>query len=289
MNVMFVMAVAFLLNSMLLTHAQSVVAAPYSGESMTESVSGMQFVWVPKGCFLPANMPAAENTIGNGVVRVQQSSGNQLIVFDALDDADVSSLSMQKGNQTCLSRGFWMGKFEVTQAQYQKMMGSNPSAFNKAGNYPVENVRWLDARSFIRKLNKATGKRFRLPSESEWEYAARSAGEMAHFGATKNVNEVAWYMANSGDESHAVGQKKANALGLYDMSGNVWEWTQDCWNEKTTDAPKDGSVWTQGNCSARVLRGGSWFDTAAMLTMKSRLYNHADQSDNNSGFRIVLD
>jgi len=198
-------------------------------------------------------------------------------------------LSMQKGNQTCLSRGFWMGKFEVTQAQYQKMMGSNPSAFNKAGNYPVENVRWLDARSFIRKLNKATDKRFRLPSESEWEYAARSAGEMAHFGATKNVNEVAWYMANSGDESHAVGQKKANALGLYDMSGNVWEWTQDCWNEEVTNAPRDGSVWTQGNCSARVLRGGSWFDTAAMLTMKSRLYNHADQSDNNSGFRIVLD
>jgi len=96
-------------------------------------------------------------------------------------------------------------------------------------------------------------------------------------------------MRNSKFTSHPVGEKKANALGLYDMSGNVWEWVQDCWNADINAAPKDASAQTQGQCTARVLRGGSWYDAAEMITTGSRLWNDADKLDNNTGFRLVLE
>ncbi len=291
-----------------------VTAAPAVGDTMIEQVTGMAFVWVPQGCFQPGNLKHAPEPVSavkeithSRQVSVARPGSEQVHVVDVLDggpdaspdamqaepvfidQAAAASDNVDSSQLTCFSKGFWMAKYEVTQGQYQKIMDVNPSGFKKGDNYPVERVRWIDARKFIRRLNKMTGKHFRLPSEAQWEYAARSGGKKQTYGAAGSAGKVAWYMNNSGNSSHPVGQKKANALGLYDMSGNVWEWTADCWNETLTRMPKDGSANKSGNCAARVLRGGSWYDAKALIRTTSRLWNDTDKLDNNSGFRLVHD
>ena len=152
-----------------------------------------------------------------------------------------------------------MGKFEVTQAQWETVMGNNPSWF-KGANRPVEQVSWNDAQAFLKKLNAASVQ-FRLPSEAEWEYAARAGTQTAYaFGDDPNqLGKYAWFDDNSGNETHSVGQKKPNGFGLYDMHGNVWEWVADTWHDNYTGAPNDGSIWGKlGDKKAKVLRGGSW-------------------------------
>lgn len=158
---------------------------------------------------------------------------------------------------------FAMGKYEVTQGQWKAVMGSNPSQFKNCGdNCPVENVSWDDAQAFIQKLNAKTGKQYRLPSEAEWEYACRAGAQQEYCGSD-NIDAVAWYGAyadpvgNSAKTTNRVGQKQANAWGLYDMSGNVWEWVEDRYHDNYNGAPTDGSAW-QGDSANRVLRGGSW-------------------------------
>jgi formylglycine-generating enzyme required for sulfatase activity len=254
------------------------IAAPVAGDTMTDPELGMEFVWVPKGCVKMSY--------------VQAASKGELLDFSDRDSESIhvhSSLDELPEGETCMKKGFWIGKFEVTQGQYSKVTGSNPSAFKKGDSYPVENVRWIDVQSFILNINKQTGKNFRLPSEAEWEYAARSGGKKQKYGAEGTVDKAGWYMKNSSSSSHPVGQKQANALGLHDMSGNVWEWTQDCWNANPEGAPEDGSARLSGDCTSRVLRGGSWYDVAEFLTTASRLWNEADKADNNSGFRLVQD
>jgi len=292
-------------------------AAPAVGDTMTERVTGMDFVWVPQGCFQPGNLsdatatvpsPVVEQVADTGIIQSSHVSGGQIQESNALDDVlnepttpsaiepvfidqAVSSGSDQvdKSNLTCLNKGFWMAKYEITQGQYHNIMGVNPSGFKKGDDYPVERVRWFDTRKFIKRLNKVTGNHFRLPSEAEWEYAARNGGRNQQYGAAGSAGQAAWYMGNSGNSSHPVGQKKANALGLYDMSGNVWEWTADCWNETLATTPKDASANKSGNCAARVLRGGSWYDAKALIKTTTRLWNDTDKRDNNSGFRLVHD
>ncbi len=294
------------------------IAAPVAGDSMIEKITGMEFVWVPQGCFQPGNLsgvtaaaPAIKKTINTSQVHTGSVNSAQIHVTDVLDDGmDIDSNialdlaqdepvfidqavsrpgNVDRSKLTCINKGFWMAKYEVTQGQYHNIMGVNPSGFKKGDDYPVERVRWFDARKFIRRLNKVSAKHFRLPSEAEWEYAARSGGEKHKYGAAGKADNAAWYMNNSGNSSHPVGQKKANGLGLYDMSGNVWEWTADCWNESLATMPKDASANKSGNCAARVLRGGSWYDAREMIKTTSRLWNDTDKFDNNSGFRLVLD
>ena len=129
---------------------------------------------------------------------------------------------------------FYMGKYEVTQAQWQAVMGNNPSEFKSCGpNCPEDSVSWNDAQAFIKKLSEMAGKKYRLPTEAEWEYAARSGGKKEKWAGTSDVaklGDYAWFNINSGDETHPVGQKKANGFGLYDMTGNVWEWVQDIYS-----------------------------------------------------------
>ncbi|MDE2259473.1 MAG: SUMF1/EgtB/PvdO family nonheme iron enzyme [Betaproteobacteria bacterium] len=156
-----------------------------------------------------------------------------------------------------ISQAFAIGKTVVTQGQWRTIMGNNPSHFNNCGeNCPVEMVNWNDAQAFIQKLNANTGKQYRLPSEAEWEYACH-AGEQQEYCGSNNVDSVAWYNGNSGQTTHPVASKQANAFGLYDMSGNVWEWIEDSWHDSYNGAPMDGSVW-QGDGANRDLRGGSW-------------------------------
>jgi formylglycine-generating enzyme required for sulfatase activity len=152
---------------------------------------------------------------------------------------------------------FWMGTTEVTQAQWQAVMGSNPSHFQAAGpEAPVEQVSWEDAQAFIRRLNALeTDRRYRLPSEAEWEYACRAGTTSEAYGP---VETVAWLAENAGGTTHPVGRKLPNAFGLYDMLGNVWEWCQDTWHANYDGAPTDGSAWQSLGSTQRVLRGGGW-------------------------------
>lgn len=161
-----------------------------------------------------------------------------------------------------IKRTFALGRTEVTQAQWRAIMGNNPSEFTSCGdNCPVEKVNWNDAQEFIQRLNSKTGKQYRLPSEAEWEYACR-AGEQLEYCGSANVEKVAWYGTydnladNSKETTRPVATRQANAFGLYDMSGNVFEWVEDSYHDSYFDAPTDGSAW-QGDAEKRVVRGGS--------------------------------
>ena len=180
---------------------------------------------------------------------------------------------------------FYIGETEVTQGLWKAVMGSNPSDESRGigDNLPVNYVSWNDCQEFIKKLNQQTGKTFRLPTEAEWEYAARGGNKRRgyKYSGSNNVGDVAWYDGNSNSKVHPVKSKTQNELGLYDMSGNVWEWCQDCWdgsaNYNTT--PRDGSANSSG--SGRVLRGGSWYNYA-------RYCRSSNRDDYNPSYRIFI-
>ncbi len=191
------------------------------------------------------------------------------------------------GKQTCLD-AFRIGKYDVTQGQYQRIMGNNPSHFSSCGDdCPVEKVSWHDAQAFISKLNRKTGKLYRLPTEVEWEYACRSGGKNEEYCGGNDIDAVAWYDDNSGSKTHQVGQKQPNGLGLYDMSGNVWQWVQDWYG---SDFPSSGNN-PQGASSGsrRVGRGGSWDREAALARSENRRRNNVppDFSSLRVGFRLA--
>jgi len=180
--------------------------------------------------------------------------------------------------------GFYIGKYEVTQAQWKAVMGSgnNPSSF-KGDDLPVENVSWNDAKDFCQKLTAMTGKTYRLPSEAEWEYACRAKTTGAYAG---NLDAIAWYSNNSGNRAHPVGQKQANAFGLFDMHGNVREWCEDHWHNNYNGAPTDGSAWVDISRSAsdRVLRGGGWDYSDCRSALRNSF--SPGNRDYNLGFRL---
>ena len=181
-----------------------------------------------------------------------------------------------------------MGKYEVTQAQWKAVMGSNPSRF-KGDNLPVENVSWDDVQAFIRKLNQLTGKRYRLPTEAEWEYAARGGNKSRgyKYAGGNNIDEVAWYDGNSGERTHPVGKKRPNELGLYDMSGNVWEWCSDWYDEDYYGNSPQNNPQGPASGSSRVFRGGSWLNYAILCRSASRYYSTPDSRYGLIGFRLV--
>ena len=185
---------------------------------------------------------------------------------------------------------FEISRYEVTQALWDAVMGENPSGFKGCAQCPVERVSWDDVQTFLKKLNALTGERYRLPTEAEWEYAARGGRKSQgyQYAGSEKLNAVAWYFDNSGDKTHPVGQKQPNELGLYDMSGNVWEWVEDCWNKGYTGAPSDGRAWQSGDCSLRGLRGGSWFIGPEHLQSAHRDVGDVGNRVNYVGFRLAL-
>jgi formylglycine-generating enzyme required for sulfatase activity len=195
-------------------------------------------------------------------------------------------------HRVTIAKPFAIEKTEVTQAQWKSIMGNNPSHFSggllfgrDCENCPVEQVNWNDAQAFIQKLNAKTGKQYRLPSEAEWEYACR-AGSQQEYCGSDDVNSVAWNANNSGDRTHPVATKQANAFGLYDMSGNVWEWVEDSYHESYNGAPTDGSVWS-GDGAKRVFRGGSWHYLAQRTRAAMRAWDGPEESSGAIGFRLA--
>lgn len=186
-------------------------------------------------------------------------------------------------------QAFAIGKYEVTQQEWYAVMGNNPSS-NKGRTLPVENVSWDDAQLFVQKLSHKTGKKYRLPSEGEWEYAARggSATSYPWGNSDAELHVYAWFSAIA-DKTNPVGLKKPNQFGLYDTIGNVWEWTQDCWNSNYSGAPTDGSAWRRGDCSQRVLRGGSWVSLPRYLRTALRSRETAASQIMVCGFRVARD
>ena len=180
---------------------------------------------------------------------------------------------------------FYMGETEVTQALWKAVMGTNPSYF-KGDNLPVEQVSWNDCQDFIRKLNQLTGMNFRLPTEAEWEYAARGGNQSNgyKYAGSNNIGSVAWYADNSG--THAVKGKSPNELGLYDMSGNVYEWCSD-WKDSYSSGSQTNPKGPSSG-SGRVLRGGSWASFAEFCRVSNRSGYDPDFGDGDRGFRLVL-
>jgi formylglycine-generating enzyme required for sulfatase activity len=158
----------------------------------------------------------------------------------------------EKPPHEVMVQDFYIGKYEVTQAEWQQVMGSNPSSFKDCDNCPVETVTWNDVQEFIKKLNARTGKMYRLPTDAEWEYAARggSSSQGYLYSGSNTLADVGWYNGNSGKKTKPVGTLKANELGIYDMSGNVWEWMEDDWHSSYTDAPTDGRAWVDSSRAA---------------------------------------
>ena len=182
---------------------------------------------------------------------------------------------------------YYIGEMQVTQELWQAVMGSNPSRF-KGSNRPVESVSWNDCQRFISQLNKLTGKRFRLPTEAEWEFATRGGKKSngSKYAGNNNINVVAWFDGNSGNETHPVGQKQPNELGLYDMSGNVYEWCQDWYGSYSSNTQTNPIGPESG--SGRVYRGGSWYYSAGNCRSSHRNYGTPSNSDNNLGLRLAL-
>ena len=193
---------------------------PRAGEVWKEPLTGMEFAWIPAGKF----------TMGSN-----------------------EELADEQPEHRVQLDGFWLGKTEVTQGQWKTVMNENPAVFNKGDSYPVENVDWNDTQEFIAALGAQSGYHFRLPTEAEWEYACLAGKPRKDY---EELEDIAWFNENSNEATHAVGQKKPNAWGLYDMLGNVWEWCQD-WYAKYSGAPQNNPVGPESG-SGRVIRGGCW-------------------------------
>lgn len=193
---------------------------------------------------------------------------------------------------------FAVGMTEVTQSQWQSVMGTSPSHFDSY-NYPVESVSWRDAQVFLRRLSEETGKQYRLLSEAEWEFLAWSHTQPINCGELhrywKNhlcITNLGWYGAlGTAKRPHDVATKKPNRFGIYDLFGNVYEWTADCWNDNYKGAPLDGSAWMNGDCSKRVLRGGAWDSGTGSRYLRPHIRHSAsiDYRDYSIGLRVARD
>ena len=198
---------------------------------------------------------------------------------DAYDD--------EKPTHNVTLSSYYICKYEVTQALWRAVMGSNPSNF-KGDNLPVECVSWNDCQTFINRLNSYTGRNFRLPTEAEWEFAARGGNYSRHYkySGSNYIGDVAWYDDNSGNRTHPVGTKQPNELGLYDMSGNVYEWCSDWYGSYSSYSQSDPTGPNSG--SYRVKRGGSWGGGAGFCRSSSRNYFTPGFGSYDLGLRLVL-
>ena len=195
---------------------------------------------------------------------------------------------------------FYLGKYPVTQEQYQAIMGTNPSIFKNNPKNSVENVSWNDAQEFCQKLNDKTKKKYRLPSEAEWEYACRAGTTTSfYFGETISTDQANYdgnYTFGKGkkgvyrEKMTPVGSFPVNKFGLYDLHGNVWEWCQDLWHENYENAPKDGSSWNENDSQStlKLLRGGSWYDNPWDCRSANRFRFNAVNGDYLIGFRLAV-
>jgi formylglycine-generating enzyme required for sulfatase activity len=208
--------------------------------------------------------------------------------FDSFDLFDLTDTDEGPAHEVCVD-DFQIGKYEVTQGQWQAVMGSNPSRFKECGaDCPVENVSWNDVQKFIEKLNSQGKGKYRLPTEAEWEYAAKG-GTDERYSGSNNVDVVAWYSDNSGNKTHKVGQKQANKFDLYDMSGNVSEWVEDAYDSNAYGKHERNNPVIKSDVEERVRRGGAWNSSYDNVRSEFRREYAKSKKYGSLGFRLVLD
>lgn len=225
------------------------------GDIWVEPATDMAFVWVPKDCFY----------MGSN--------------FGYSNEKPV--------HKVCLD-GFWIGKNEVTQGQWEKIMGNNPSYFKKGSDYPVENINRIMVQEFIAKFENISGNRFKLPTEAQWEYAATGGNQRHIYSGSNNIDEVGWYRKNGGLTSHPIAKKKPNKFGLYDMSGNVGEWCEDIYEDNSYLKHQMHNPLFKSENSSYVVRGGSWSHKDPLHLRCSRragVYEYNSSQD--IGFRLI--
>jgi formylglycine-generating enzyme required for sulfatase activity len=185
---------------------------------------------------------------------------------------------------------FYISKYEVTQKEWRAIMGTNPSHFKDCDNCPVERVSWNDVQEYIKKLNAKTGKNYRLPTEAEWEYAARGGNKSKGYtySGSNTIGNVAWYYKNSDSKTHPVGQKSSNELGIYDMSGNVWEWCSDWYGSDYYKNSSSNNPKGANSGTSRVLRGGAWNSLPAFCRIANRYDYTPTYRKYFIGFRVVF-
>ena len=217
------------------------------------------------------------------MVYVEGGSFDMGATYEQVDNA----LDNEKPVHRVTLSGYYIGMYEVTQELWEAVMGSNPS-YHAASQYPVESVSWNDCKEFVSRLSSLTGRTFRLPTEAEWEYAARGGNQSRHYkySGSDNIGNVAWHAGNSGSSTHAVGTKSPNELGIYDMSGNVWEWCSDWYGDYSAGAQTNPQGPSSG--SRRVLRGGSCYNSARYCRVSSRGNPIPEAFNSNYGLRLVL-
>jgi formylglycine-generating enzyme required for sulfatase activity len=245
---------ALLIVSVLHLVAPAASAQPAPEKTFTNSI-GMEFVLIPAGTFMMGS-----------------------------EDGDSDERPV---HQVTISRPFYLGKYEVTQGQWQAIMGKNPSLFQGGPNYPVEQVWWTDVQAFLQRLNaKEGGEKYRLPTEAEWEYAARAGSTTAYsFGNdAAQLKDYAWFKDNSGAKTQPVGKLKPNAWGLYDMHGNVMEWVLDWYGPYPATPVTDPQGPPSG--THRMRRGGAWNNAAAICRSANR-YSAPGFRDDFLGFRVL--
>ena len=221
------------------------------------------------------------NGVSFEMIRVEAGT----FTMGATSEQDSARNDEYPTHRVTLTKNYYLGKTEVTQALWKAVMGSNPSYY-KGNNKPVESVSWDDCQTFIKKLNAATGKNFRLPTEAEWEFAARGGNKSGHYqySGSNNLSEVAWYDGRNG--THNVALKHPNELGLYDMSGNVWEWCQDWYGDYSSGSQTNPTGPNSG--ANRVVRGGSWHIYAGDCRSSRRYLNGPDDCSSYLGLRLAL-
>ena len=243
-----------------------------------------------------AVVPTANETNKAGASATKQATEIEMVSVKGgcykMGDAFGTGRSDEMPTHKICLDDFSIGKYEVTQAQWMAVMGNNPASNVACGqNCPVENVSWIDVQEFIKRLNGMTGKNYRLPSEAEWEYSARSGGKNELWAGTideAKLGDYAWFVDNSEEKTHPVGEKKPNGLGIYDMTGNVWEWCQDLHDDnyykkspvKNPQGPPRGQ--------ARVTRSGSWASKSWELRATARGRIFPENKNPGLGFRLVL-
>ena len=237
-----------------------------------------------------SDSPKIETFTANGVSFDMVWVEGGTFTMGATSEQGSDAYDVEKPTHQVTLSGYYIGKYEVTQALWQAVMRNNPSKYKGDSNRPVEQVSWNDCQEFISKLNQLTGKTFRLPTEAEWEFAARGGNKSKHYkyAGSDHLDDVAWYEGNTGymTMTPIVGTKYPNELGLYDMSGSVSEWCQDWDGNYSSNAQTNPSGPTSG--SFRVVRNASWISDARRCRVSARGYNPPHGSNSGLGLRLAL-
>ncbi len=265
---------------------KKVTVRPGKTETITETMSAIPKIEPGAGSVIARNEVTKQSGPLTGMEFVLIPGGSFMM---GSPDNEEGRYDNEGPQHRVTLKPFYMMTTEVTQKMWVEVMGSNPS-YLKGDNLPVEKVSWNDCQEFLKKLNQRDpGKGYRLPTESEWEYACRAGTTTRYYtgNSEQDLARAGWYLGNSDLKTHPVGQKTPNAWGLYDMHGNIWEWCEDRYHDSYNGAPIDGSAWLTPAGSYRVLRGGCWGNVTEFCRSAYRRSNTPDNRNHSSGFRVV--